>query len=196
MVVVLFFPDMIPLNVDYVTQIQQPARAGFVVDKVGLCDIKSVEEIGKEVVMSALFQVPKKRQVSILVPFRLRGLEFEYFLQKRDDRAPSSPGVFGAFGGGFEDGESAELALRREIQEELCISLAQREYGFFTRYEHATRIFHVYAMHVGPTFEQEVVVCEGEYGKFLTANELRVETRKNHFIELLILQMDELLWGR
>lgn len=43
-----------------------------------------------------------------------------YLMQRRDDRPDIlNPGALGLFGGGIEEGESAEAAIRRELEEEI-----------------------------------------------------------------------------
>lgn len=59
-----------------------------------------------------------------------------YFLQLRDN----IPGIFfpahwGCFGGGVDAGESTEQAIRRELTEELGLSLAGLDLRFFSRFE-------------------------------------------------------------
>jgi len=61
----------------------------------------------------------KKRDVAVLVLFKGNKI----LLQKRAKDAKRFPGTWGLFGGGVEDGESTESALRREIKEELGLDL-------------------------------------------------------------------------
>lgn len=42
-----------------------------------------------------------------------------FLLQHRTDDAPTYPGEFGIFGGEIEEGESPEIAVKRECMEEL-----------------------------------------------------------------------------
>ena len=67
------------------------------------------------------------------VLFVLRDNEGRILLQKRDNRAPKYPGMWGFFGGSIEEGESPEQALRREALEEL--SLKNVKFRFFGRYK-------------------------------------------------------------
>ena len=55
-----------------------------------------------------------------------------YLLQQRDD-IPGIfyPGYWGFFGGALEDGETAEAALKREVQEELAFEI--KAFGYFTK---------------------------------------------------------------
>lgn len=107
-----------------------------------------------------------KREVSSLVPFRVVNGVPQFFLQMRDEEAPTNPNKFGLFGGGFENEEGPESALRREIGEELTYTPAGLQY--FSRFETDAAIFHVFIEEVGPAFEASIDVREGKYGKFLT----------------------------
>lgn len=110
-----------------------------------------------------------KRETVGLIPYRKRGGSFEFYLQKRDAGAPTNPGLFGIFGGGL-DGESPEVALAREIREEL--DWAPHAPRYFSRYETAVRILHVFIEEVEDLFENSVNVREGEYGAFLFAEQI------------------------
>lgn len=56
----------------------------------------------------------------------------EVVLQRRDMQAPTSPGKLCLFGGHIKQGESPEVAVRREIGEEIA---AKVEPKFLTRFE-------------------------------------------------------------
>lgn len=63
-------------------------------------------------------------------------IDGRYLLQLRDD----IPGIFfpahwGCFGGGVDAGETPEMAIVREIREELGISLPASSYRYFTRFD-------------------------------------------------------------
>lgn len=60
-----------------------------------------------------------KRKVSLLIPYQTRRGKVFVFLQKRAKDAKRLPDYFGFFGGGIENNESSEEALKREILEEL-----------------------------------------------------------------------------
>lgn len=62
-------------------------------------------------------------------------VEGRYVLQLRD----AKPGIFfpaqwGCFGGGVEANEEPEATLRRELEEELGLSLAPERFSYFTRF--------------------------------------------------------------
>jgi 8-oxo-dGTP diphosphatase len=61
------------------------------------------------------------RQVSVLILYRADG---RILLQHRTKDAPTFPDYWAFFGGGIENGESPEEAVRREALEELGYSLA------------------------------------------------------------------------
>ena len=57
----------------------------------------------------------------------------EILLQLRDEKAPRYPNCWAFFGGGIEEGETPEAALKREIEEELKIKV--KHYSFFKKYD-------------------------------------------------------------
>ena len=112
-----------------------------------------------------------KRHNSVLIPYRKRGTEFEFYLQKRDVDAKRAPNQIGMFGGGIEEEESIEQALFREIQEELVYTPTKPQY--FSRYETARGVVHVFIEEVSGDFEARVEVKEGQWGKFFTLQEAK-----------------------
>ena len=113
----------------------------------------------------------RKKDAVSFIPYRRRGSEFEFFLQKRSQNDSRHPGMVGVFGGGREKGESTEEALKREIREEL--QYVPRAAIYFCRYEHAIDVNDLYIERVGNDFESLVRVCDGDYGKFFTSEEVR-----------------------
>ncbi len=111
----------------------------------------------------------KKKEVSSFLPFRKKGDVYEYFIQKRSADAKLNPSHLGLFGGHSEEGETPEQTLAREIQEEL--SYTPKKLMYFSRYEMAERILHVFIEEVGPEFETEVTVAESEFARFVTLDE-------------------------
>lgn len=115
----------------------------------------------------------KKRNVSVLIPYRFEDGELKIFLQKRTLDAPTFPNHFGFFGGGIEEGEEPEEALRREIKEELDIDVTN--YVSWRSYNLPTGILHVFLLQVNSTFEDSITILEGQYGSFLTRTDLEKE---------------------
>jgi 8-oxo-dGTP pyrophosphatase MutT (NUDIX family) len=116
--------------------------------------------------METLVKESDKRKVAAFIPYRHTENGYEFFMQKRTLDAPTSPGLLGLFGGGVEGEETYEEGAIREISEEL-VYVPQR-LVFFSKFEHAKAIFHVFIEEVGVDFESKVTVSEGEYGTFLT----------------------------
>jgi 8-oxo-dGTP pyrophosphatase MutT (NUDIX family) len=116
---------------------------------------------------------PFMMRSSEFIPYRLVGGEPVLFVQKRTKDAPVAPDMFGIFGGQIEDGESVETALFREVREEL--DYEPRDVRFFRKYEHGDCEQYVFLSEVDETFETEITVLEGEYGRFLNESELKSE---------------------
>lgn len=115
----------------------------------------------------------KKREVAALLPYRKSARGFEFFLQQREVSAHVNSGLLDLFGGGTEEGETLEETLRREIQEEL--EYTPQSYVYFSRYENATHVCHVFLEAVDDSFEDTVHVHEGLHGKFFTVPEAEKE---------------------
>jgi 8-oxo-dGTP pyrophosphatase MutT (NUDIX family) len=128
-----------------------------------------------------------KRLVAAFVPYRKRGDEYEFFLQKRDANAPTNPGRYGFFGGGLDEGESMEDGFYREVYEELEYRPISPKY--FSKYEHATIIFDLFIEKVDGEFESKVNVHEGEYGKFFTPQEAAREPALSENIAFILWQI-------
>lgn len=133
----------------------------------------------------------RKRKIGSLVAYRKRGDEYEFFLQKRDERAKTNPGQFALFGGGIEEGETPKEGMVREITEEL--GYIPINYRFFSRYEIANAILNVFIEEVPHDFEAHVVVHEGEGGKFLTLAELHEIKGVSPLARIIINQISEVL---
>src|SRR5215475_865620 len=113
------------------------------------------------------------KRSSEFIPYRLLNGGPVLFVQKRTKDAPFAPDMFGIFGGQIEDGESAEGALFREVREELDYEPCNVK--FFRKYEHGDCEQYVFLHEVDETFETEITVLEGEYGRFLNESELKAE---------------------
>jgi 8-oxo-dGTP pyrophosphatase MutT (NUDIX family) len=110
-----------------------------------------------------------KKEVSSYVPYRKKGDSYEYYVQKRTADAKLNPGHIGLFGGHAENAETPEEALMREIQEELAY--VPQKPVYFSRYEMAERVLHVFIEDVGPAFESQVQISESESARFMTLEE-------------------------
>lgn len=133
----------------------------------------------------------EKREGAALLPYRKTGEEYVYYVQKRDPNAVRSPGMIGYWGGGIEPGESITQALMREIDEEL--GYAPQKPIYFSRYENAHAIFHMFIEEVGDDFENQVVIGEGEYGLFLTKDAALSHPLTTPHLKLIISQVAEYL---
>lgn len=138
--------------------------------------------------MESLIKTDKKL-ISSFVPYRRRASgEYEYFLQMRDKHAPVHPSVFSLFGGGIDEGENVEEAFMRETQEEL--QYVPTKPHFFAVFENAYRKFNVFVEEVGADFESQVTVCEGEYGSFLSMEEIEHSTNVSSIAMLVVEDVD------
>lgn len=112
----------------------------------------------------------EKREVSVLIPYKIKDHQVLVFLQKREKDRKVLPDHFAFFGGKLEEGESPEQALEREIKEELCFTL--KEYELLGKYFFGEWSGSVYFLEVTDTFESQIKVMEGEYGKFFSQQEV------------------------
>ncbi len=108
----------------------------------------------------------------------------KYLLQKRDDRPDIwYPGHWGCFGGAIDEGESAERALQRELQEELALDISEARHFMTIAFDMAPlgqgnyqRIY--YTLKVSPREEEAITLGEGSaFGAFdadAMLNDLRV----------------------
>jgi len=116
-----------------------------------------------------------KREVSTLIPYKKSNAEISFYLQRRDKNAKQLPDYFGFFGGGVESGEIPENALLREIKEELDYEPYQ--YKFFDRFEFLESINNVFIVQVDSLFEDGIKVREGQYGRFMSTEEIDKEKK-------------------
>lgn len=74
--------------------------------------------------MGAALPQPERKSWPVVAGVLVVGREGRILLQHRDDKAPSSPNLWGLPGGHIEDGESPEEGARRELLEETGLLVA------------------------------------------------------------------------
>lgn len=128
----------------------------------------------------------KNKRLSVsLVPYRTNkeGVR-EYYLQMRDDNAPMYANQFGLFGGGIDEGEDMFTAMMRETREE--IEYTPNAPRYFSRFEDVRAVYNVFIDEVASQFEDNIVINEGQYGRFLTKDEvLKSPTIAPHVIVVI-----------
>jgi len=105
-----------------------------------------------------------KRKISSLAPYKNENGAIFIFLQKRAKDAKVAPGFFGFFGGGSKEEETPEEALLREIKEEL--DFVPKDFNHFGRYDLPEIIMDLFVVKVNDSFEKQIKILEGEYGKW------------------------------
>ncbi len=121
--------------------------------------------------MEPLKKKEDKYNAAGLIPYKRTNRGVEMYLQKRTADAKRNPGCWGMFGGGVEKGETPEAAMQREIAEELEYKPLKPIY--FSDYETADGILHVFFEEVPDDFDNKVIVHEGDFGRFITIEEFR-----------------------
>lgn len=116
-----------------------------------------------------------RRKISSLIPYRVRDNKIFVYLQKRAKDAKGLPDLFGFFGGGVEGNENPEETLRREIKEELDFVL--ESFVHFKKYEFNDSIQDTFFLEVEDDFDEKIKVLEGEYGKWLSEQEVLSESK-------------------
>ncbi|MGE5541036.1 MAG: NUDIX domain-containing protein [Bacillota bacterium] len=119
--------------------------------------------------MNPIFKTEEKRRVCTLVPYYTEDGSHYFFVQKRSAEQ-TQPHSLGLFGGGMEGEETIEETIEREIREELEIAISGHR--FFSTYEFAKNINHVFVLETEPGFAERVTVREGEWGRFISAKEI------------------------
>jgi len=132
-----------------------------------------------------------KRKLSILIPYKIRDGEIMVYLQKRARDAKRLPGYFGFFGGGAENDENPEEALRREIKEEMDFTPEDYTLLGYYEFEHNTR--HVFVLKVDDEFEKNIKIIEGEYGKWFAEKEALDEPKLIEEDKIALRDLYELL---
>jgi 8-oxo-dGTP pyrophosphatase MutT (NUDIX family) len=133
--------------------------------------------------------LPAKRVSAILMLYRIRAGAPEFFMQKREKDRKTLPGMFVAFGGGVEAGETIEQALFREIHEELNYTPKQPHY--FGSFEDRTNCVHTFYEEVSENFEGTVQVMEGEFGRFLTLDEILYKPNVALLAQITVYQFNQ-----
>ena len=108
------------------------------------------------------------RRTSEFIPYRLIDGQYCLFLQKRSTDAGSAQDLFALFGGGIEEGESVEVALFREIREEL--DYQPTNVRFFRTYQDNRYELNVFLSEVDEHFESDITVLEGEIRRVTDAS--------------------------
>lgn len=114
-----------------------------------------------------------KRENSVLIPYKVENGKIFVFLQKRDKNSRILPDHFSFFGGNLEPGESPKEALIREIKEELDFKLEGYQFlGIYNSPIKQESVLNVYFTKVNNDFEDKIKINEGEYGKFLSQEQV------------------------
>lgn len=114
----------------------------------------------------------EKRKISTLIPYKIKNGETFVFLEKRTKNRKSLPDYFGFWGGHAENNEDPEIAMLREIKEEL--DFIPKEYSHFGIYEFEKSIKNIYTVEVGDDFENSIHIntFEADYGKWFSENQV------------------------
>jgi len=135
-----------------------------------------------------------KREIVTLVPYYFEDYMPYFFLQVRDSSAPRLPGFLGFFGGAIENGETPEIALEREIWEELELRL-ERQYRHFVRFESFSKVNNVFVMAVANNFSEMIVIREGDGGRFISAQQVIHEPKICDSDRLVLIELTAVLCG-
>ena len=117
----------------------------------------------------------KRRDVSILIPYKIKDNQVLVYLERRSKTAERLPDFYGFWGGGIEIGETPEQALIREVKEEMSIDL--KGYKFFREFKFTISISYLYYLLVDDNFETTIKLTEAQYGKFFTEEGIVAEEK-------------------
>jgi len=112
-----------------------------------------------------------QRRKANFVPFRRTRGGVEVYLSQRSKIAKQFPDMWSFWGGGIEEGESPEQAMRREVKEELVYEFPLCTF-FGIYYDTAPNEKHIFYAEVGDDFENEIEIKEGQGGKFFSRREI------------------------
>ena len=95
-------------------------------------------------------------------------------LHRRDDKAPSSPGMLGLFGGGIEEEEEPLSAAKRELAEETSLNVKSLDFQALPALDYQSDDwgqvkFHIYKIKIS---SEEFKTYEGVGPEAYTMNEL------------------------
>lgn len=107
-----------------------------------------------------------------LIPYCIVDNKVQFFLSHRSKTAKQYPDLWSFWGGGIEDGETAEQAVVREIFEELDWRLDDFKFlGIY--HDSMPNEKTIYFTKVGVDFEKQIEIREGQGGKFFTIDEIK-----------------------
>jgi 8-oxo-dGTP pyrophosphatase MutT (NUDIX family) len=107
------------------------------------------------------------RNVVNYIPYKNTNGAIEVYIQRRTLDAPVRPGLLGLFGGGIKENETDLHALYREVLGELnYIPGSPVLLGIYE--DEVPTNKKVYIEKVDPSFEDTVIVSEGQYGIFMS----------------------------
>lgn len=123
-----------------------------------------------------------KRNVALILLF---DKDKKILLQLRDENAERLPGCWAFFGGGIDNGETPEKAVRRETLEELEYELINPKLimtqKFSEKHHHGTA--YVFMEEYGPS--KKLILREGQAMKWYTLDEAINLRMSEHDIEVL-----------
>ena len=136
-----------------------------------------------------------KRDVALLLMVNKQG---RLLMQHRTDDAPRYPDYWSLFGGGVEEGETPEDALKREIIEELHYIVNNPALIFKTEYEHDEFFGARYVFFERYDDNQRIILGEGQGFAWMTIPEitsLKISSNTLKTLQSLQQEKPELLEG-